>query len=46
VTKLTVLLAKQLPMTQAVSNLKTYLQKFMMGEQTVNAQWCLFNDHL
>jgi hypothetical protein len=46
VTKLTVHLEKQLPITQAVSNLKTYLQKFIMGEQTVIAQWCLFNDHL
>jgi hypothetical protein len=45
-TKSTIHLAKQLPMTQVVSYLKTYFQKFIMSEQTVIARWGLFHDHL
>jgi len=44
--KLIIHLAKQLPITQVVSYLKTCLQKFIMSEQTVITQWALFHDHL
>jgi hypothetical protein len=45
-TKITIHLAKQLPMTQVVSNLNIYLQKYIMSEQTAIARWGLFHGHL